>query len=129
MVSRGGDDPLQIAGPRCAGFDAVIDVHPGLGGPVVGVHDDPVATVAQGHALDAIQRREVLLADLPQHAVDQGAVERFDCGDPALVDEPVVVRERSGARIDGVGAASRHLRHAEVGAVREVARHSAVTVR
>ena len=50
-----------------------------------------------------------------------GTVERLDGGDAALVDQPVVVGERRGPRIGGVGAAPRHLLHAQVRPVREVA--------
>ena len=121
VVHRAVDDAFQVARPRRAGIDTVVDVDPGLGRAVVGVHGQPVAAVPHRNALGAVQRRQVAVGHLPHHAVHLGAVERFDGGHPALVDQPVVVGQHRGPRIDRAGASPRHLPHAQVGPVREVA--------
>ncbi len=121
VVDRAVDDALQIAGPRRPRVDAMVDVHPRLGGACVGVHGEPVAAVPHRNTLGAVQRGEVVVVDLPQHAVHPRAVERLDGRDTALVDQPVVVGQRRRAGIGGAGAASRHLLHAQVRPVREVA--------
>ena len=99
----------------------MIDVHPRLGGPFVGVHGEPVAAVPHRHTFGAVEGGEVVVVELPHHAVHLRSVERLDGGDTALVDQPVVVGQRRGPGIGGVGAAPRHLLHAQVRPVREVA--------
>ncbi len=120
VVHGAVDDAFQVAGSRRAGIHAMVDVDPRLGRAVVGVHGQPVAAIPHGNALGAVQRREVVVGHLPHHAVHLGAVERLDGGHPALVDQPVVIGELRGPRIDRAGASPRHLPHAQVGPVREV---------
>ena len=121
VVQRAVDDALQIARPRRSGIDAMVDVHPRLGRARIGVHGEPVAAVPHRHAFGAVQRGEVVVVDLPQHAVHLRSVERLDGRHAALVDQPVVVGQRRRAGIGGAGAAPRHLVHAQVRPVREVA--------
>ncbi len=83
-------------------------------GPVVGVHGEPVAAVPHRDSFGAVQGGEVVVVELPQHAVHLGSVERLDGGDAALVDQPVVVGQRRRAGVGGAGAALRHLLHAQV---------------
>jgi hypothetical protein len=63
------DDALEIAGPRRARFDPVVDVHPRVGRPVVGVHRHPVAAVAHRDALGTVERGQVVVGEPPQHTV------------------------------------------------------------
>ena len=92
----------------------MVDVHPGLGRARVGVDGEPVAAVPHRDAFGAVQRGEVVIVELPHHAVHLRTVERLDGGDAALVDQPVVVGQRRRAGIAGAGAALRHLLHAQV---------------
>ena len=61
VVQRAVDDALQVPRPRRAGFDAMVDVDPRLGRPVVGVHGQPVAPVPHRNAFGAVQRRQVVV--------------------------------------------------------------------
>jgi hypothetical protein len=83
VVHGAVDDALQITGARRTRVDAVVDVHPRVGRAVVGVHGEPVAAVAHGDALGAVEHSKVVVGHLPHHAVHLGAVERFDGGNSA----------------------------------------------
>ena len=120
MMHRSVDDALEIPGPRRPGIDSVVDVHPGIQLPVRGADRHPVAAVANGDTLGAVQGGQVAVGDLPDDAVHLGSGEGFDGGDTAFVDQPVVFVQERVARIDGIRAATRHLLHAQVGPVREV---------
>ncbi len=121
VMQRTVDDSLQIARPRRSRVDAMVDVDPRLGRPGIGVHGEPVAAVPHRHSFCAVQRGEIVVVELPHHAVHLRTVERLDCRDAALVDQPVVVGQCRRTGISGAGAAPRHLVHAQVRPVREVA--------
>ena len=74
-----------------------------------------------------------MVVELPHHTVHLGTVERLYRGNAAFVDQPVMVGQSRRARIGGAGAALRHLPHAQVGPVCEVAmtadKHSVKPIR
>src|SRR6478752_6286319 len=91
MVAGAVEDAFQIAGARRSGFDAMVDVDPGRRRAVLGAHREPVAAVTRRDALGAVERGKVVVGHSPDHPVYLAAGERLDGGDPALVDEPVMV--------------------------------------
>ena len=92
----------------------MVDVDPCVRRAGVGVDGEPVAAIPHRDSFGAVQRGEVVVVDLPHHAVHLGSVERLDGGDAALVDQPVMVGQHRRAGIGGAGAALRHLPHAQV---------------
>jgi hypothetical protein len=114
------DDAFQVAGPWRTGVDPVVDVDPRLGRAVVGVHGEPVASIAHGNAFRAVEGGEIVIGQLPHHTVYRRAVERFDGRHTALVDQPVVVGEHRGPGIDRPRAPARHLPNAQVRPVGEI---------
>ena len=101
--------------------------------PVIGeitwgkMADVTVITVGEIHgdiiqpALSATGKGgQVVVGHPPQHPVHAAAGERFDGGDAAFVDQPVVVGQCGRYGVGGVGAAQRHLLDAQIGPVGEV---------
>ena len=114
------DDAFEVARSWRTRMHPVVDVDPGIRRPFVGVHGQLVAPVARRYALGAVQGGQVVIGELPDDSVHFHAIERFDGGHAALIDQPVVVGEHRPPGIGGVGTTSRHLLHAQVRPVGKV---------